>query len=144
METSKCPYIKAFFTLVFQSLTSILRTQRGLRQAPECLDSGHISVRSRELLKAGNRRFYRCSPFVGTCPHAFSASNTAGRRAAIVSTCSTLPGRFTITVSTQSAINLVGILVAFLGWSPIKLFSPVLLISAVRLVGNSHFDNSLR
>jgi hypothetical protein len=39
---------------------------------------------------------------------------------------------------------LVGILVAFLGRSPIKLFSPVLLISAVRLVGNSHFDNSLR
>ena len=137
-------FISVLNTPISQPSTSILRTRRGLRQAPECLDSGHISVRSRELLKAGNRRFYRCSPFVGTCPHAFSASNTAGRRAAIVSTCSTLPGRFTITVSTQSAINLVGILVAYLGRSPIKSFSPVLLISAVRLVGNSHFDNSLR
>ena len=43
----------------------------------------------------------------------------------------------------QSAANLVGILVAYLGRSPIKLLSPVPLISAVRLVGNCHFDNSL-
>lgn len=39
--------------------------------------------------------------------------------------------------------NLVGILVAYLSRSAIKLLSPVPLISAVRLVGNCHFDNSL-
>ena len=48
-----------------------------------------------------------------------------------------------ITVSTLYALNLVGILVAYLGRSAIKLSSSVLLISAVRLVGNCHFDNSL-
>lgn len=31
-----------------------------------------FSVRTRELLKAENRRFYRCSPFAETCPCAFS------------------------------------------------------------------------
>lgn len=49
-------------------LTSILRSRRGLRKAPECLHAGHICVRSRELLKAGNRRFYKCSPFAEICP----------------------------------------------------------------------------
>ena len=39
-----------------------------------------------------------------------------------------------IKVSTQYAVNLVGILVAFLSRSPIKLLSPVPLISAVRFV----------
>lgn len=70
----------------------------GMRQAPECLDSAHISVRLRELLKAENRRFYRCSPFAGTDPHAISTYNTAGRREAIVSTCSPLLNRFMIKV----------------------------------------------
>ena len=121
----------------------MLRTQRGLRQAPECLDSGHISVRSRELLKAGNRRFYMRSPFAETCLCAFSTYNMAGRREAIVSTRPTLLGRFMITVSTLSAPDLVGILIAHLGRSAIKLFPSVLLISAVRLIGNCHFDNSL-
>jgi hypothetical protein len=39
-----------------------------------------------------------------------------------------------IKVSTQYTVNLVGILVAYLGRSPIKLLSLVPLISAVRLV----------
>ena len=39
-----------------------------------------------------------------------------------------------IKASTQYAVNLVGILVAYLGRSPIKLLFPVPLISAVRLV----------
>lgn len=59
---------------------------------------------------------------------------TAGRREATVSTCSIAAGYFIITVSTLSAANLVGILVAYLGRSPIKLLFPVPLISAVRLV----------
>lgn len=58
----------------------------------------------------------------------------AGRREAIVSTCSPLLNRFMIKASTQYAVNLVGILVAYLGRSPIKLLFPVPLISAVRLV----------
>ena len=91
-------------------MTSILPSPHGMRQAPECLVPGHISVRSRELLKAKKRRFYRCSPFAGTCPHAFSTYHTAGRRETIVSTCSPLPNRFMIKVSTQYAVNLVGIL----------------------------------
>lgn len=64
----------------------------------------------------------------------FSTYNTAGWREAIVSTCSPLPNQFMIKVSTQSPINLVGILVAYLGRLPIKLLSPVPLISAVRFV----------
>ncbi len=51
----------------------------------------------------------------------------AGRREAIVSTCSPLLNRFMIKASTQYAVNLVGILVAYLGRSPIKLLSLVLL-----------------
>lgn len=51
---------------------------------------------------------------------------TAGRREATVSTCSIAAGYFIITVSTLSAANLVGILVgilvAYLGRSPIKSF----------------------
>ena len=47
---------------------------------------------------------------------------TAGRREATVSTCSIAAGYFIITVSTLSAANLVGILVAYLGRSPIKAF----------------------
>lgn len=39
-----------------------------------------------------------------------------------------------IKASTHSAVNLVGILIAYLGLSPIKLLSPVPLISAVRFV----------
>ena len=119
-----------------QSLTcdSNTTSPHGTRQAPECLDSVHISARSRKLLKAKNRRFYMCSPFAETCPHAFSTYNTAGRRDAVVSTCSPLPNQFMIKVSTQSPVNLVGILVAYLGRSPIKLLSPVPLISAVRFV----------
>lgn len=50
----------------------------------------------------------------------------AGRREAIVSTCSPLLNRFMIKVSTQPAVNLVGILVAYLGRAPIKLLSLVL------------------
>ena len=73
----------------------------------------------------------------------FSTYHTAGMREAIVSTCSPLLDRFMIKVSTQSAVNLVGILIAYLDRSPIKLLSPVPLISAVRLVGNCHFDRSL-
>ena len=115
----------------------------GMREAPECLVPGHIPVRLREVLKAEKRRFYIGSTFAEICPHAFSTYNTAGRREAIVSTCSPLPNRFMSKVSTQYAANLVGIFVAYLGRSPIKLFSPVSLISAVRLVGNCHFDNSL-
>lgn len=34
----------------------------------------------RELLKAGKRRFYICSPFAEICPGAISTYNTAGRR----------------------------------------------------------------
>jgi hypothetical protein len=109
-------------------------SRRGTRQAPECLDSVHISVRLRELLKAKKRHFYRCSPFAEICPSAISTYNTAGRREAIVSTCSPLLDRFMIKVSTQYTVNLVGILVAYLGRSPIKLLSLVPLISAVRLV----------
>lgn len=55
-------------------------------------------------------------------------------RKAIVSTCSPLLNRFMIKVSTQYIVNLVGILVAYLGRAPIKLLFPVPLISAVRLV----------
>lgn len=73
----------------------------------------------------------------------FSTYHTAGMREATVSTCSPLLGRFMIKVAAQYAVNLVGILVAYLGRSPIKLLSPVPLISAVRPVGNCHFDNSL-
>ena len=81
---------------------------------------------------------------LSTCFSTYNtAGNTAGRREAIVSTCSPLLDRFMIKVSTQYTINLVGILVAYLGRSAIKLLSPVPLISAVRLVGNCHFDNSL-
>ena len=80
----------------------------GMRQAPECLDSAHISVRLRELLKAENRRFYGCSPFAGTGPRVSSTYHTAGRREAIVSTCSPLLDRFMIKVSTQYAVNLGG------------------------------------
>jgi len=79
-----------------------------MRQAPECLDSAHISVRLRELLKAENRRFYGCSPFAGTGPRVSSTYHTAGRREAIVSTCSPLLDRFMIKVSTQYAVNLGG------------------------------------
>ena len=64
----------------------------------------------------------------------FSTYNTAGRREAIVSTCSPLLNRFMIKVSTQYIVNLVGILVAYPGRSPIKLLSPVTLISAVMFV----------
>ncbi len=68
---------------------------------------------------------------LSTC---FSTYHTAGRRETIVSTCSPLPNRFMIKVSTQYTVNLVGILVACLGRSPIKLLSPEPLISAVRFV----------
>lgn len=47
---------------------------------------------------------------------------TAGKREATVSTCSIAAVYFIITVSTLSAANLVGILVAYLGRSPIKSF----------------------
>ena len=78
----------------------------GMRQAPECLDSAHISVRLWELLKAENRRFYRCSAFAGTGPSAISIyNNTAGRREAIVSTCPPLFSRFMIKVSTGFAFQ---------------------------------------
>lgn len=75
--------------------------------------------------------------------HMLLTYNTAGWREAIVSTHPPLPNRFMIKVSTQYAVNLVSILVTYLGLSPIKLLSPVLLISGVRLAGNCHFDNSL-
>ena len=68
---------------------------------------------------------------MSTC---FSTYNAAGRREAIVSTCSPLLDRFMIKVSTQYTVNLVGILVAYLGRSPIKLLSPVHLISTVSFV----------
>ena len=68
---------------------------------------------------------------MSTC---FSTYHTAGRREAIVSTCSPPLDRFMIKVSTQYTVNLVGILVAYLGRSPIKLLSPVPLISAIRFV----------
>ena len=105
-------------------VTEELRTPHGMRQAPECLVPGHISVRMRELFKAGKRRFYRCSPYAGICPGAISTYNTAGRREAIVSTCSPLLNRFMIKVSTPAAANLFSILVAFLGRSAIKLQLP--------------------
>lgn len=82
-----------------------------MRKAPECLVPEHISVRLRELLKAEKRRFYICSPFAEICPGAISTYNAAGRREAIVSTCSPLLNRFMIKVSTQYAVNLVGIFV---------------------------------
>ena len=107
-------------------LTKVQPFAHGMRQAPECLDSAHISVRLRELLKAENRRFYGCSPFAGTGPRVSSTYHTAGRREAIVSTCSPLLDRFMIKVSTQYIVNLVGILVAYLGRAPIKLLSLVL------------------
>lgn len=68
---------------------------------------------------------------MSTC---FSTYHTAGRREAIISTCSPLLDRFMIKVSTQYTVNLVGILVAYLGRSAIKLLSPVPLISAIRFV----------
>ena len=68
---------------------------------------------------------------MSTC---FSTYHTAGWREAIVSTCSPPLDRFMIKVSTQYTVNLVGILVAYLGRSPIKLLSPVPLISAIRFV----------
>lgn len=101
--------------------TSGLPSPRGTRQAPECLDSIHISVRSRELLKAPKQRFYICPPFAEICPRAISTYNTAGSRETTVSTCSPLLNRSMIKVSTQYAVNLVGILVAGLGRSEIKL-----------------------
>ena len=88
-----------------------LFTPPGTRQAPECLVPGHIPVRLREVLKAEKRRFYICSPFAEICPGAISTYNAAGRREAIVSTCSPLLNRFMIKVSTQYAVNLVGIFV---------------------------------
>lgn len=84
----------------------------------------------RELLKAEKRRFYICSPFAEKRPRAISTYNTAGKREAIVSTCSPLLDQFMIKVSTQYAVNLI----AYLGRSAIKLLSPVPLILAVRLV----------
>jgi len=93
---------------ITQFLIKVLYSQHGMRQAPECLDSAHISVRLRELLKAENRRFYGCSPFAGTGPRVSSTYHTAGRREAIVSTCSPLLDRFMIKVSTQYAVNLGG------------------------------------
>lgn len=54
----KLQYTLAFAAISLRPLTSILRTPRGTRHAPECLDSVHISARSRELLKAKKRRFY--------------------------------------------------------------------------------------
>ena len=101
------------------NVSSESQFQHGMRQAPECLDSAHISVRLRELLKAENRRFYGCSPFAGTGPRVSSTYHTAGRREAIVSTCSPLLDRFMIKVSTQYIVNLV----AYLGRAPIKLLS---------------------
>ena len=77
---------------------------------------------------------YTFPPVCGNWSTRFSTYNTAGRREAIVSTCSPLPNRFMIKASTQYAVNSVGILVAYLGRSPIKLPSPAPLISAVRLV----------
>ena len=97
----------------------------------------------RELLKAAKRRFYICSPFAEKRPRAISTYNTAGRREAIVSTCSPLLNRFMIKASTQYAVNLVGILVAYLGRSPIKLLFPVPLISAVRLVYQDLLFNTM-
>ena len=67
-----------------------------MRQAPECLVPGHISVRLRELV------------------HVFFTYNTVGRREAIVLTCPPLVDWFMIKVSTQYTVNLVGILVAYL------------------------------
>lgn len=49
--------------------------------------------------------------FAEICPGAISTYNTAGRRDAIVSNCSPLLNQFMIKVSTQYAVNLVGILV---------------------------------
>lgn len=80
---------------------------------------------------------------IGICMEILQGIYTAVRRDAIVSTCSPLLDQFMIKVSTQYAVNLVGILIAYLGRSPIKLLSPVPLISAVRLIGNCHFDRSL-
>lgn len=82
------------------------RTPHGMTKAPECLVPKHISIRLRELLKAEKRRFYICSPFAEICPGAISTYNTAGRREAIVSTCSSLLNQFMIKVSTQYAVNL--------------------------------------
>lgn len=99
---------------LFATRLSVHCVHGGMRQAPECLVPGHISVRLRELLKAEKRRFYRCSPFAEICPGAFPTYNTAGRREAIVSICSPLLDRFMIKVSTQYTVNLVGILVGIL------------------------------
>ena len=77
-----------------------------MRQAPECLDSAHISVRLRELVHMLFLPIIR---------------RAEGRP--LVSTSSPLLSRFMIKVSTQSAGNLVGILVAYLGRSAIKLLS---------------------
>ena len=117
------PSCSLLFTLPsFSPLTPYGETDHfGTRQAPECLDSIHISVRSRELLKAPKQRFYICPPLAEICPRAISTYNTAGRRETIVSTCSPLLNRSMIKVSTQYAVNLVGILVAGLGRSEIKL-----------------------
>lgn len=123
---SECPISCTLGVCLFATRLSVHCVHGGMRQAPECLVPGHISVRSQELLKAEKRRFYRCSPFAEICPGAFPTYNTAGRREAIVSTCSPLLSRFMIKVSTQSAVNLVGILVAYPGQSPIKLLSPLL------------------
>lgn len=70
----------------------------------------------------------------GSWSTCFSTYNTAVWREAIVSTCSPLLDRFMIKVWAQYAVNLVGILAAYFGLSPIKLLSLVPLISAVRLV----------
>ncbi len=57
----------------------------------------HISARSRKLPKAENDVFtsvLRLRKYV----HLLFSTNTAGRKEAIVSTCSPLPNRFTIKV----------------------------------------------
>ena len=100
--------IKPFGTPQSWPLTSKLLSQRGTRQAPECLVPGHIPVRLWEVLKAEKRHFYRYPPFARTGPRVFSTYNTVGRREAIVSTCSPLLNRFMIKVSSQYAVHLVG------------------------------------
>jgi BioD-like phosphotransacetylase family protein len=111
------------FKLIFLPLlSSMLSTQHGTRQAPECLDSVHISVRLREQLKAKKRHFYRCSPFAETGPRVLSTYIMLRQKKATVSIFRPLVVLLMTTVSTQYAVNLVGILVAYLGRSPIKSF----------------------
>ena len=63
----------------------------GMRQAPECLDSVHISARLWELAQSRKSALLQVLCVCGNLSTCFSTYNTAGWREAIVSTSSPLP-----------------------------------------------------